>query len=306
MMARVRNGPRVVPSAHRKPWWLIPNLLSLDAPLVAVAWLYMFAKTWRVDYLPWAAYFSLGLVVWVIYVGDRLLDASMDIGSSGKLEARHQFHLKHRRIFKWLVIVASIVAVILVVTRLPFAIYGIKFGPNGYIGYAIIGGLMVAAFFALSLFSDQVPDEIPYGKNIVAGAAFAYGTSMIAYAFTSFDFWDYVKSHEFICFAVLCILNISAIDLWEHANRSSDPEIKATDELALTLPLTLLGAASLVFALQDHELTTRPFFHAILTGAALLYILNRCRARFQMDALRVLADVALLVPLIVFHALSRP
>ncbi|MEO6476502.1 hypothetical protein [Luteolibacter sp.] len=294
-----------MPSDPRKPLWLIPNLLSLDAPLVAVAWLYMFAKTWRVDYLPWAAYFSLGLVVWVIYVADRLLDASMDSGSPGKLEARHQFHLKHRRIFKRLVIVAGIVAVILVVTRLPFAIYGITFGPNGYIGYAIIGGLMVAAFFALSLFSDQGPDEIPHAKNIIAGAAFAYGTAMIAYAFTSFDFWEFIKSRQLICFGVLCVLNISAIDFWEHANRSADPEIKATDELALTLPLILLGAAALIFAAQDHEFTTRPFFYSILTGAALLYILNRIRARFQMDALRVLADVALLLPFVVFLALAQ-
>jgi hypothetical protein len=104
---------------------------------------------------------------------------------------------------------------------------------------------------------------------------------------------------------VLCILNIFAIDLWEDAGRSSDPETKAGDELALTLPLTLLGAASLVFALKDPDLTTRPFFYAILTGAALLQILNRSRARFQMDTLRVLADVAMLVPFVVFLAFLR-
>ena len=105
---------------------------------------------------------------------------------------------------------------------------------------------------------------------------------------------------------MLCILNISAIDLWEHAHRSSDPEIKASDELALTLPLLILGLASLIFALKDHELTTRPFFYAILTGAALLHVLNRTRSRFSMDSLRVLADVALLVPFLVFLAASKP
>ncbi|MES2658549.1 MAG: hypothetical protein V4689_08020 [Verrucomicrobiota bacterium] len=294
-----------MPSEQRKPLWLIPNLLSLDAPLVAVAWLYMFAKTWRVDYLPWAAYFSLGLVVWVIYVTDRLLDATLDGGDSLKLEARHEFHRRHQRAFLRGVIAAAVVAIILVVTRLPFAIYGIVLGSNGYIGYAIIGGLMVAGFFILSVFTDKGPNEIPHGKNILAGLSFAYGTSMIAYAYTSFDFWDFMGSRQLVCFAVLCILNISAIDLWEHANRSSDPEIKATDELALTLPLILLGAAALVFAAQDHELTTRPFYYAILTGAALLHILNRNRARFRMDALRVLADVALLVPFVVFLASAK-
>ena len=70
----------------------------------------------------------------------------------------------------------------------------------------------------------------------------------------------------------------------------------------MSLPLTLLGAASLVFALLDHEMSTRPFFYAILTGAALLQILNRTRHRFQLETLRVLADVALLVPVLVFLA----
>jgi len=284
-----------VPSTLRKPLWLIPNLLSLDAPLVAVAWLYMFAKTWRVEYLPWVAYISLGLVVWLIYVTDRLLDASIRGGSSEKLEARHDFHRKHRRVFHVLAVIAGMLALVLVIKGLPMTIYG----------YAIIGGIMVAGFFTLSVFSTTGPNELPYGKNIVAGLAYAYGTAILAHAFTGFDKEDLVKSPELICFAILCILNISAIDLWEHANRTSDPETKASDELALTLPLTLLGAASLVFAVQDHELTTRPFFYAILTGAALLQILNRSRTRFSMDALRVLADVALLVPLVVFLASSR-
>jgi hypothetical protein len=295
-----------VPSEQRKPLWLIPNLLSLDAPLVAVTWLYIFAKTWRVNYLPWAAYISLGLVVWVIYVTDRLLDASMRGGSSEKLEPRHQFHRKYQKAFRRLAVLAGFVALILVITRLPLTIYGFALGPNGFVGHAYIGAIMVAAFFILSIASTHGPNDIPYAKNALAGLSFAYGTAMLAYAYTGFDLWEFLRSRELICFGVLCILNISAIDLWEHGHRSNDPELKASDELALTLPLTLLGAAALVFASQDRELTTRPFFYAILTGAALLHILNRTRARFSLDALRVLADVALLVPFVVFLAASTP
>lgn len=284
-----------MPSEQRKPIWLYPNLLSLDAPLVAVAWLYIFAKTWRVVYLPTTTYISLGLVVWVIYVTDRLLDASMKGSSSDRLEARHDFHRKHQKVFRTLAMVAGLVALIMVVTGLATKIYG----------YAMFGGLMVAGFFTLSVFASHGPDDIPYTKNVVAGFSFAYGTSMLAYAYTGFESQDLLKSPELICFAVLCILNISAIDLWEHANRTADLEIKATNELALTLPLTLLGAAALVFALKDPDLTTRPFFYAILTGAALLQILNRSRAKFSMGALRVLADAALLAPFLVFLAASR-
>ena len=292
--ATLGNGPRVVPIEQRRPLWLIPNLLSLDAPLVAVAWLYMFAKTWRADYLPWAAYISLGLVVWIIYAADRLIDSGLQ-KDSVNLEARHEFHRRHRRFFKIALTVGSIAALVLVVLSLPVSIYG----------YSIIGGVLVIAFFALSVFGSQEPNELPYAKNIIAGFAFAYGTSMIAFVYTGFETMEWLKSRELICFSVLCILNISAIDLWEQAARSADLELKATNELSLTLPLLLLAGFSLVFATQDRELSTRAFFYAILTGAGLLYILNRIRQRFSSEVVRVFADVALLLPFLVFLASRR-
>ena len=287
------NVPRVVPAEDRKPLWLYPNLLSLDAPLVAVAWLHVFAKTWRLGYHPWEAYVTLALAVWAIYVGDRLLDVSLLGGPGGKLEARHQFHSKHRKAFGIAVIITLGVAVTLVVTKMPMTIYK----------HLLLGGVLVAGFFGLSMLSSQEADEVPHSKNILAGVTFAFGTAMTAHLYRwEYGVYDLLVSREFVAFAVLCVLNISAIDLWEHAARSADLEIKASDELALTLPLTLLGAAALAFALRD--MTTRPFFYAILTGAALLYVLNRSRSRFSMDSLRVLADVALLVPVLVFWAAS--
>lgn len=295
-MEPVRDVPRVVPAEQRKPFWLYPNLLSLDAPLVAVAWLYVFAKTWRLGYHPWEAYAALGLAVWVIYAVDRLLDASILGSSPGKMEARHRFHLKHRKFFRAGVALASLVALALVLTRMPRAIFQ----------HLLLGGVMVAGFFGLSMLSSQEGDDVPHAKNILAGITFAFGTAMTAHLYRyEYGLYDMFASREFVCFAVLCVLNISAIDLWEHAARSADLEIKASDELSLTLPLTLLGGASLAFALLDEEMTTRPFFYAILTGAALLYVLNRNRSRFSMDALRVLADAALLVPVLVFLAATR-
>ena len=50
---------------------------------------------------------------------------------------------------------------------------------------------------------------------------------------------------------------------------------------------------------------SRPFFYAILTGAALLYMLNRMRSSLSMDAMRVLADVAMLAPVLLFIAFDR-
>lgn len=284
-----------MPAEQRKPLWLYPNLLSLDAPLVAVTWLYVFAKTWRLGYHPWFTYASLGLAVWSIYATDRLLDVSLK-GDTARLEVRHRFHHDHRKAFSLGIAAALICGISMVVIHMPVAIYV----------HLLLGGVLVAGFFGLSMLSSQDPGEVQHTKNIVAGVTFAFGTAMAAHIFRyEFGIADLVGSREFQCFAVLCILNISAIDLWEHAARSADREISASDELALTLPLILLAGVSLFHAAVDEQQTSRPFFCAVLTGSALLYILNRNRARFSMDALRVLADAALIVPVIVFIALSK-
>ncbi len=285
--------PPVVPPVQRKPLWLYPNLLSLDAPLVAVAWLFIFSKTWRVDYHPWEAYVTLGLTVWGIYVLDRLLDASLFGATAGKLQARHEFHRRYRGPFMAGGCVALLAAAVLVVTYMSLSIYT----------YLFFGLVIVAGFFGLSMLSAQESAEVPHTKNILAGIGFAFGTATMAHVYLpELGIYNMLTSREFICFALLCILNISAIDLWEYAARSKDLEMSAAAELTLTIPLTLLGVVCLYYAVIDHEMATRPFFYAILTGAALLQILNRMRGRFSMDALRVLADVALLLPVLVYLA----
>jgi hypothetical protein len=290
LAARLGEPPPAVPAESRKPWWLYPNLLSLDAPLVAIAWLHAFAGAWRL-YLPWPAYVCLGLAVWVIYVSDRLLDVSMAAGSPLPLEARHEFHRRHQRFFRAGVAAAFLAGVFIVVTQMPMAIYL----------NLLLGGVLVAGFFGLAMISSQEANEVPILKNVLAGITFAFGTAMTAHIYRNeFGLEELVRSREFLSFAVLCVLNISAIDLWEHAARSEDMEIKASDELTLTLPLALLGIASIVLAAFD--MASRPFCYATLTASALLFVINRQRQRFSMDALRVLADVALLVPLLVFHS----
>ena len=281
----------------RKPWWLYPNLLSLDAPLVALIWLYMFAQTWRLGYHPSESYVALGLGVWAIYVGDRLLDISLFGSSTEKLEPRHHFHNRHRKWMRIAVVIAVVLAIGTVVTQMPMAIYQ----------YLLFGGVLVAGFFGLSMLSSQEGDEVPYLKNIIAGVAFAYGVAMTAHLYRfEVGVMDLLFSRELMCFAVLCVINIAAIDLWEHSRRSSDVEIKASDELALTMPLVLLSVAALAFIVQDRDkdINTCPFYYAILTAVALLYLLNRNRSKFSIDALRVMADVSLMVPILVFKAAS--
>lgn len=294
MLGNAQSGVTELPSAQRKPWWLYPNLLSLDAPLVAIAWLHVFGEAWQLGYHPWHAYLCLGLVVWSIYIFDRLLDVSMMSSTPEKLEPRHRFHARHRKLLIALMSAAMLGSVFVLVTEMPFSIFR----------YLLMGAILVAGFFGLSMLASENREDVGLSKNLVAGVAFAYGTSMTAFVYRAeLGVINLLLSREFICFGVLCMINISAIDFWEHAKRSEDEEIKARDELTVMLPLVSLALAAILFALQRSHM--RPFYYAILTGVALMYLLNRRRCDFSMDSLRVLADVVLLAPVLVFHAVNE-
>ncbi len=281
-----------MPARPHHPVWLYPNLLSLDAPVVALAWLNIFSVTWRL-YVPWEAYAALGLAVWVIYMADRLLDASVAEATNGPLEERHRFHKKHQRWFTLAIGIALLIAVALVVTSMPMAIYK----------NLLIGGVLVAGFFGLSLVNSHEENESSLLKNILAGITFAYGTAMTAHIYRpELRLMDLLQAPEFLLFAILCVLNISAISVWEHSARSEDEEVKASDEISLTLPVMLLAGASIFLALRDQN--DRTFYYAILIATGLLYILNRRRHSLTRHALRTLADVTLLVPWILFASLT--
>ena len=280
----------------RKPLWLYPNLLSLGAPLVAMAWLYVFAKVWRVDYLPWTAYLALALAVWTIHVVERLHIAKVRGRGGGPPPGeRHHFHVRHAVGFLVMVALAVVVLLVLVLVHLPISVFG----------YLTIGVVLVIGFFALSRAGHGRTREIEYGKNILAGAAMAYGTAMLAHVFLpAIGKHDLVTSREFLTFAILCVLHLCAMDFWEKSamGDSTDATADAPGDLALTLPVLVLAIVALGFAITSHQQSVRPFYYAILTGTALIHVINRNRRKFTAEQLRVLADVAMLAPALVFHA----
>src|ERR1700753_2638698 len=72
------------------PLWLWPNLLSLDAPIVAVLWQALFVGSYRARFDPLASAL-LFIAVWTIYVADRVIDAWRDRDG----EARHDFYRRN-------------------------------------------------------------------------------------------------------------------------------------------------------------------------------------------------------------------
>lgn len=175
-------------------------------------------------------------------------------------------------------------------------------------------------------------EHVPYGKNLSAGLIFAVGVAIPArlYQVNSaeiitdvfYPLMDTEKSlligvydvvyntavligdHlirvvgtiETVTFGVLCMLNITAIDLWKNSRESDDPEVKATNEMILSMGIMAL-VIFLVFylLLADHPASS--YFYSVLAACAILHFINRIRTNFTLDAQRVLADVALLAPI---------
>lgn len=287
---------------ERRPWWLYLNLLGLDAPLIAVMWLFLFAKTWRVDYHPWQAYAALGLAVWTIRISMKLLRRSISPDDPASA-------LLFYKPLKMVSVIAGVAATLLTVLNFPLSVYP----------YLLVGAILLAGYFALTFFSPHEGEDIAYGRHALGGITFAYGITLTAHVYlpglqvhdSVFGFAErilpreiiFMLSREFICFAVLCLLASSAMELWARsAKPAADGEEGSLDEIALSLPLTLLGAAALVFAVQDNSMGTRPFYYGILTGAALLQVLNRTRGRFGLSAVKALTVLCLLAPGVIFKS----
>jgi len=312
------------------PFWLWPNLLSLDAPLVAVAWLWILKKALYLHYIEPMAYWVLFGVVWCVYVVDRIIDVYRGFQEvEGEASWRHRFHWKYRW---WLLGGVAIVGSFC----LHQALYVL---PQAMLSAGIVGGIFILKYLIVAMF--QRKDSIPYIKNFMAGMIFAFGVAVPAQIYQanlSMDlgrvFYHLTDSSdvsflmglrhtlsnmgvfyaqyiltvlltwETVTFGLLCMMNIMAIDLWERSRQSDDPEVKATHEMVLTLGLIVVVGFALLYTYKVADAHSKPYYYAIMTGAGLLHLINRQRSRFTLDAQRVLADLALLIPVPVYMLLS--
>ena len=268
---------------ERVPWWLWPNLLSLDAPLVAVALAWMFSRAWGGVSLPWELWMTLGVSVWMIYAMDRLVDVRKK-ENVGSLDKRHEFHRRYQGVF-----FAGIAA------GLGWVLYSVLWALSQnvlfYGGFVL---LMTVAYYVISL-TRSGGEHTGITKNFVAGLTFAYGTAAGVHAYSPvFSFSQMLFSWEVLLFAGLCAINMTAIDFWELEGEDEE------DAAALLGTATLLiGGAAMYFSLNGDDFN-KPLFYSVLVGAAGLNILNRMREPLNRDSRRLLVDLVILLPVFTY------
>jgi hypothetical protein len=177
------------------PLWLWPNLLSLDAPLVAVLWQGFLAYRFSLPLRP-TGRLVLGLTVWSIYLLDRLLDARKP--PSPNEPARHRYYRRHGQLM------AALLAVVLA-SDLLIALLWLRPAVlrSGLIPLA--GVVVYLAIFHISGQSVKIP------KEIAASILFTAGTFLTAWATLPCPSLAWAAA----AFFVLCLANMIAIEVWE-------------------------------------------------------------------------------------------
>jgi len=177
------------------PFWLWPNLLSLDAPLVAVLWQVLFARCFRASAETLPAVL-LVLAVWLIYVADRAFDAWSGSGRT----PRHEFYRRHWRMVLPVWLAALAAGGSLAATQLSPALF--------QRGLALLAAV-VMYFGAVHLAPESIRRAWP--KEAVVGLLFAVGASLEA--------WTKIRTAAdvitVLLFSCLCWINCAAIEKWE-------------------------------------------------------------------------------------------
>ena len=260
---------------HSFPLWLYPQLLSLDAPAVAACWQWLFAKAFHVP-ITSAILFVTAACVWMIYAADHLLD----VRGGSIYSSRHRFMAQHSNALVAMALIVFASATV-AAWHFPFAIW--------------LGALELTAIVAIYLgivhvLGDRARRYWP--KEFVIGAVFAAGSSLATWTSPAPRVWPAV-----LLFAALCTLNCCAADYWEwQSNCLLRCPHQMTRIVAHRFPWIAAGlliAASVALGFTRNDVALATFL-----STSLLIALNSRRRSLSHELVRLLADAALLTPLL--------
>jgi hypothetical protein len=261
--------------ADSEPLWLWPNLLSLDAPIVAVLWQGFLAYRFSIPLRP-AGRLVLFLTVWAIYLADRLLDARKP--PSVPEPARHRYYRRHSNLMTAvLAVVAGSDAAIAMLWLRPMILRD---------GLIPLAGVLL--YLAVVHFAGK---SIAMPKEIAAALLFTGGTFVAAWAALPCPQLAWAA----VAFFVLCLANMIAIEAWE--TREPDPALHPLTRWLARTYLVWVPAAVIVCVLLGRN----AWYESIAVSAAACALLYGIGRRLSLEARRVLVDGVLLSPMLFLH-----
>lgn len=251
-------------------FWLWPQVLSLDAPLVAVAWQLLLARS--VTPIPPVQTWILGLTVWLIYTLDRVLDGLRP--PDPRDAPRHRFARAFR---KPLLATAAVVLVI----DLTLAI--------GYLeAIRLERGLLIAALVGVHFYLTHRQSR-PWPKELWIGILFAAGVWLPALVAVP----GMTVFIETLLFAALCWWNCVAIEVWEGSGGRWHASTRWLAPRLRPAAFGIVLAAAVVYAV-----THQPAAAAAALSAGVFWWLAGQSRNLSPEVLRLAVDMALLTPVL--------
>src|SRR5256886_11492023 len=202
METQQAHSPRVQPmAAERRGPVLWLNLVCLDAPLVAVAWLWLFARTFRIP-LQVGNCVALFLTAWLIYLGDRFADCT-SLRSDLPRSLRQEFCLRHREIW---------IATILLVGGFDAYVIWRTTALETFLIGAVVG-VLALIYLVINHPLGLIWRSLP-AKELAVGILFSAGTLVALLPALHAATIGFAMAAGF--FAPLCALNCISIAHWEY------------------------------------------------------------------------------------------
>lgn len=248
----------------RLPFWLLPHLFALDAPAVAVVWQRFLGWAFGVP-VPISATVVLAAVVWGIYLVDRVLD-----GQANRVPKadRHLFAARYARPLLVLGVSAFGTGLVVAITLpRPYILVGLLIA-------AAVGCYLLVVHFARST-------SITGGwKEFLVGVVFAGGVAVPLLA--EADTLGWVPA--VVSFGLCCWWNCRLIDRWEVRRPTG-----RTLGRVIGFAAAVIGYASPL-----------PVWLALISALVLLLLVDAAVPVIGVRVARVLVDVVLLTPLLVW------
>ncbi len=248
---------------QRTPIWLWPHLLSLDAPIVALVWQDFVVRCYPSILLP-AGRCVLGLTVWAIYLGDRLLDVRTEEGA-GTESPSHAFYRRNRRPLAMVLMAVLLADLVVAIAwlRPPVRWNGLA------LGAAVIAYLLLFGYWRLGPM---------IWKRLVAASLFSAGVFLVA--LTENPHWTDLLC-PFFGLSALCLCNLLVI-------------VRLESKESRSWSWLWIAAAMAACVLPGN----RSWNFALTTSFAGLGLIDLCGSVVSPRVGRVLVDVALLSPLL--------
>ncbi len=271
----------------RPHWWQWLTVLSLDAPLVAVAWQSALGRAARLP-LRWHHGFILGAAVWLAYVADRWIEG-WRLAPGQVMTQRHYFCLRWR----WPVAAAWLLVLVAALT-----VSGRFLAPRELVAGLLLLGPVLVYLLSHQLIHRRHPRRAP--KEVCVALLFAAG--VVCFTVAQHPAALRELAGPLALFALLCFTNCSLISLWEdevdraHDQTSLALQFPGSHGVVRRLPwlIALVGA---ILALAGVPAIAGVTWCAA-AGGVLLGLLDLRHRQLGRQLSRALADVVLLTPFV--------